>query len=64
MEVIEHASLHPEMAPPIPDLGRSYRELLTVRPFRVVYRVEEGVLRVLAIMRQEQDFDPQRFIPK
>jgi hypothetical protein len=28
----------------------------------VIYRVEGGVLRVTAVMRQEQDFDPQRFL--
>lgn len=62
MEAVENASIYPEMAPHIPDLGRSYRELLSVRPFRVIFRVEGGVLRVIAVMRQEQDFDPQRFI--
>jgi plasmid stabilization system protein ParE len=64
MEAIELASLHPELGPYLPELGRSYRELLSVRPFRVVYRIEEGVLRVVAVMRQEQDFDPRRFLPE
>lgn len=61
MAAVAAAALHPELGPAIPELGRSYRELLVVRPFRVVYRQEAGVLRVIAVMRQEQDFDPQRF---
>jgi|GEM_PF-1882747 plasmid stabilization system protein ParE len=62
MAGVEQASRYPELAPHIPDLGRAYREILAVRPFRVIYRVEGGVLRVTAVMRQEQDFDPQRFL--
>lgn len=62
MAALEKAAIHPELAPHIPALGRTYRELLSVHPFRVVYRVEGGVLRVLAVMRQEQDFDPERFL--
>jgi hypothetical protein len=30
--------------------------------FRVICRVEGGVLRVTAVMGREQDFDPQRFL--
>jgi len=62
MEALEQASAFPELAPHIPDLGRTYHELLAVRPFRVVYRAEGTVLRVIAVMRQEQDFDPERFL--
>ena len=62
MEAVETASVYPELATTIPDLGRAYREILSVRPFRVVYRAEGGLLRVIAVMRQEQDFDPQRFL--
>ncbi|MDR3671388.1 MAG: type II toxin-antitoxin system RelE/ParE family toxin [Holophaga sp.] len=62
MRAVANAALHPEMAPHFPGLGRTYREILAVRPFRVVYRVEAGALRVIAVLRQEQDFDPQRFL--
>jgi len=62
MVAIEHAAVYPELAPVIPDLGRSYRELLSVRPFRVVYRVEGRRLRILAVLRKEADFDPGRFL--
>jgi plasmid stabilization system protein ParE len=62
MEGLEQASAFPQLAPHIPDLGRTYHELLTVRPFRVVYRAEETSLRIIAVTRQEQDFDPKRFL--
>ena len=32
------------------------------RPFRVIYRTEGKALRVIAVLSQEQDFDPQRFL--
>ena len=31
-------------------------------PFRVVYRVEAGALRIVTVLRQEQDYDPARFL--
>lgn len=62
MQAIEHAAKFPEMAPHLPELGHTYRELLAVRPFRVVYRLEGRELRILAVLRHEQDFDPQRFL--
>jgi len=62
MAVLDQASRFPDLAPHLPDLGRSYRELLAVRPFRVVYRTGGSVLRVIAVLRQEQEFDPQRFL--
>ena len=62
MEAIEHAARFPELAPHIPELGQTYRELLAVRPFRVIYRLEGKELRILAVLRQERDFDPQRFL--
>jgi plasmid stabilization system protein ParE len=62
MAAVAMAALHPELAPHIPALGRSYRELLAVHPFRVIYRVEGRTLRVIAVLRQEQDFDPERFL--
>lgn len=62
MSAIERAAAFPDMAPYIPELGRSYREILVVRPFRVVYRIEGNILRVITVMRQEQDFDPERFL--
>jgi plasmid stabilization system protein ParE len=62
MDTLEKASIYPELAPLIPALGRPYREILTVHPFRVIYRTEEGLLRVIAVMGQEQDFDPERFL--
>lgn len=62
MAALEKASTYPELAPLIPALGRTYREILTVHPFRVIYRTEGGLLRVIAVMGQEQDFDPERFL--
>jgi plasmid stabilization system protein ParE len=62
MAALEQAARYPELAPHIPALGRTYREILTVHPFRVIYRVEEGRLRVIVVMGQEQDFDPERFL--
>jgi len=62
MKAVAQAARYPEMAPQLADLGRTYREILTVRPFRVVYRTEGGTLRVIAVLRQEQAFDPGRFL--
>ena len=62
MEAIEHASLYPEMARFIPELGTTYRELVSVRPFRVIYRIIEDELWVIGVMRMEQDFAPERFL--
>lgn len=62
MKVIEHAASFPEMARYIPELGRTYRELLSVRPFRVIYRISGKELWVIGVMRMEQDFEPDRFI--
>lgn len=62
MEAVEQAAAFPEMARFIPELGRTYRELMTVRPFRVVYRIAGEDLRILGVMRMEQDFEPGRFL--
>jgi plasmid stabilization system protein ParE len=62
MMAVATAARFPELAACLPELGRSYRAILSVRPFRVVYRVEAGELRILAVLRQEQDFDPGRFL--
>lgn len=62
VEAVVRTSEYPEGAPSVPDLGRSYREILSVRPFRLVYRNEGNLIRILAVLRQEQDFDPQRFM--
>jgi plasmid stabilization system protein ParE len=62
MEAIEHAARFPESARFIPELGRSYRELLAVRPFRLIYRIAGKELRIIGVMRMEQDFDPDRFM--
>ena len=62
IDAIGHAAEFPEMAPCVSELGRTYREILTARPFRVVYQVEGDVLRVVTVLRQEQDFDPERFL--
>ncbi len=59
---VEQAARFPEMNPALPGLGRMYREILSVRPFRLVYRLEGKSLRVIAVLRQEQDFDPGRFV--
>lgn len=56
------AARHPERAPAIPERGRTCREILAVRPFRIITSVEEQTRRVLAVLRQEQDFDPGRFL--
>lgn len=62
-----HAALgqaldQPEFHRFIPELGHTYREIVSVRPFRVVYRIEGKELRVLAVLRTEQSFDPTRFL--
>jgi plasmid stabilization system protein ParE len=62
MGALEQALEFPEMAAQVPDLDRTYREILTVRPFRVVYRMDGKDLQVIAILRREQDFDPGRFL--
>ena len=62
LAAVEHSAQHPEIAPLLPGLGRTYRQILAVRPFRVIYRTEGKALRVIAVLRQEQDFDPQRFL--
>jgi plasmid stabilization system protein ParE len=62
LEAIEHAATFPEMARLIPELGQTYRELLTVRPFRLIYRIVGKELLVIGVMRMEQDFEPERFI--
>ena len=62
MEAIEHASVYPEIARFIPELGTNYRELVSVRPFRVIYRIVEDELWIIAMMRMEQDFAPERFL--
>ena len=62
MEAIEHAASFPEMAKYIPELGTTYRELLSVRPFRVIYRLRGDELLIIGVMRMEQDFDAGRFV--
>ena len=58
---IQAASEFPQLAPHLPELGPTYRQILNVRPFRVIYRADGEVLWVIAVLRQEQDFDPSRF---
>ena len=62
MEAIEHAASFPEMARHIPELGHTYRELVSVRPFRIIYRIVQKELWVIGVMRMEQDFAPERFV--
>ena len=62
MDAVGRAAEFPELAPCVPELGRTYREILAVRPFRVVYQVEGDMLRVVTVLRHEQDFDPERFL--
>jgi len=57
-----HAAEHPEMHRFIFELGHTYREIVSVPPFRVIYRCEGNELRVLAVLRTEQAFDPIRFL--
>lgn len=61
-EALASAAAHPELYRYIPELGHTYREIVSVRPFRVVYRIEAKELRVLAVLRTEQAFDPSRFL--
>lgn len=61
-EAVSRAAEFPEMAPYVPELGRTFREVLSVRPFRLVYQLEGDVLRIVTVLRQEQDFDPGRFL--
>jgi len=62
MGAIEHAAAFPKLARYIPELGHTYRELLNVRPFRIIYRIADNELRIIGVMRMEQDFNPERFI--
>lgn len=59
---LNKAAKNPEMYRHIPELGHTYREILTIRPFRLVYRIEAKQLRVIALLRREQLFDSRRFI--
>ena len=61
-ESLIHAGDHPEMYRYLPELGHTYREIVSVRPFRVLYRIEEKELRIVAVLRSEQPFDPSRFL--
>jgi len=61
-EAVEHAAVFPEIARFIPELGHTYREILSVRPFRVIYRLVGKEIWVIGVMRMEQDFDPERFV--
>jgi plasmid stabilization system protein ParE len=56
------AASHPEQYRFLPELGHTYREIVSVRPFRMIYRIEGEELRVLAVLRTEQAFDPARFL--
>jgi plasmid stabilization system protein ParE len=62
MEALETAAPFPEAAPPVSGLARNYRAIVSVRPLRIIYRVEGRQLRVVAVLRQEQDYDPARFL--
>ena len=62
LEALETAARFPEAAPRVPGLARDYRAIVSARPLRIIYRVEGGQLRVIAVLRQEQDFDPVRFL--
>jgi plasmid stabilization system protein ParE len=62
LEAIESAAGFPELARLIPDLGRPYRELLSVRPFRVIYRIAGKDLWVIGVMRAEQLFTPEAYL--
>jgi plasmid stabilization system protein ParE len=62
LAAVEHLAVYPELGRSIPDLGRPYRELVAVRPFRIIYRIEKRELRIIGVMRAEQLFDPGRFL--
>ena len=61
LEAVDHAGRFPEMARQILDLGRPYRELLSVRPFRVIHRIAGKELWVIGVMRAEQMFTPETY---
>lgn len=61
-EALLLAAGHPEIHRYIPELGHTYREIVSVPPFRMIYRIEGKELRVLAVLRTEQAFDPTRFL--
>ena len=61
-EAVGAASAHPSMYRFIPEMGHTYREIVSVRPFRAIYQITEKELRVVAVLRSEQDFDPTRFL--
>lgn len=59
---LNKAAKNPEIYRHVQELGHTYREIVTVRPFRLVYRIEEKQVRIIAVLRCEQVFDPKRFI--
>lgn len=62
LEALEKTSTHPNLYRFIPEMGHTYREIVSVRPFRVIYQLSETHLRVMAVLRTEQAFDPARFL--
>jgi plasmid stabilization system protein ParE len=62
MAALDQVVRFPGSAPALQDVGPTYRELVSVRPFRVIYRIEGSLIRVITVLRQEQDFDPRRFL--
>lgn len=62
LAAVEHLASFPDLGRPTEDLGRPYRELVSVRPFRIIYRADRKEVRIVGVMRAEQLFDPGRFL--
>ena len=51
---IEHLADHPEMGRVVPEFGQSSLRELIHPPFRIVYRRDSGVVRIVRVWRGER----------
>lgn len=51
---IEHLAEHPDMGRVVPEFGQSSLRELVHPPFRIVYRRDSGVVRVVRVWRGER----------
>ena len=62
LAAVEQLAVFPEFGRSLPELGRPYRELVSARPFRIIYRIGKREVLIIGVMRAEQLFDPGRFL--
>ena len=51
---IEHLADHPDMGRVVPEFGQSSLRELIHPPFRIVYRRDSGVVRIVRVWRSER----------